>query len=543
MESEDDMMADDDGRAADADDDDYDDGDVNYDHEADVIEIKELLSIFDAIFHGISRDAIAMVFNTEDHQRLLRDLDNLRIVVGHRKRLRKARVRRVRMDIEELHKMLLETNQFSRLYRMEKEHYDYLKECILEDISLDSIQAARSTGGQEPISPDLIMKVALDQLAFGTSPFTSSISHGLSESSLNRVTDMFLDAIDDNTTCPELQIKLPDATNNLELSELAGRWSEASTVYKVFDGFLGALDGWLPRTTMPVGVKNQSDYFSGHYQCYGLNIQAMCDPDLVFMYAAAAGPGKTNDCRAFNRCEGLKHWLESLPPEYFIGADNAYPLSQKLLIPFNAAEAKHRDNRTYNFYLSQLRIRIEMAFGLLTTKWRILRNALTCHPWKNAKIVRVCMKLHNFCIRMKQKDGGGRIGKLSGRVNLQNFEIEPLEGENGIGNSLMGFLPTHTDDEDADENENHATNISTIHGSETSTSSSADTNDETAANARRSSIVRDLFIREYRRPMRNIHRSSRSNEEEDCDEEYHEEEGMEEDVEENGVDFYWQRQT
>ena len=46
---------------------------------------------------------------------------------------------------------------------------------------------------------------------------------------------------------------------------------------------------------MPRGVSNQADYFSGHYQAYGLNIQAMCDPDLLFLYVAVAGPGKIND--------------------------------------------------------------------------------------------------------------------------------------------------------------------------------------------------------------------------------------------------------
>ena len=58
-------------------------------------------------------------------------------------------------------------------------------------------------------------------------------------------------------------------------------------------GGIGAIDGWFPRTeTMPRGVSNQADYFSGHYVAYGLNIQAMCDPDLIFMYVAVAGPEK-----------------------------------------------------------------------------------------------------------------------------------------------------------------------------------------------------------------------------------------------------------
>jgi hypothetical protein len=61
-------------------------------------------------------------------------------------------------------------------------------------------------------------------------------------------------------------------------------------------------------------------------------------------------------------------------------------------------------NRTYNFYLSQLRIRIEMAFGLLTQKWAVLADTMKFSNKINGQIISVCMKLHNFCIRMKWKD-------------------------------------------------------------------------------------------------------------------------------------------
>ena len=102
---------------------------------------------------------------------------------------------------------------------------------------------------------------------------------------------------------------------------------------------LGAIDGWLPRTEMPWDVTNQTDYFSCHYQCYRLNVQVMCDPDLLFLYVAVAAPGKTNDIHAFGWCYTLHAWLEALPEEYFILADNAYPLSRRVLIPFSGSEA------------------------------------------------------------------------------------------------------------------------------------------------------------------------------------------------------------
>ena len=163
---------------------------------------------------------------------------------------------------------------------------------------------------------------------------------------------------------------------------------------------------------MPGDVTNQTDYFSGHYQCYGLNIQAMCDPNLIFLYIVIAAPGKVNDIQAFHRCQTLIDWLKALPEQYFILGDNAYPLSPKILVPFSGSEYYAEHNRIFNFYLFQLRIRIEMAFGRLTTKWRIVRNTLNFRNAKNAKIIRVCTKLHNFCIRMQQREDGGIIGPI-----------------------------------------------------------------------------------------------------------------------------------
>eukprot|EP00978_Attheya_sp_CCMP212_P041902 scaffold246557_cov35-Attheya_sp.AAC.1 len=83
------------------------------------------------------------------------------------------------------------------------------------------------------------------------------------------------------------------------------------------------MTGWLCCMDKPTEV-NAADYFSGHYQRFGLAVQAMCDANLLFMYVGVAAPGKTNDLRAFNRLIKLKNWFDGLPPHYFVRGDNAY---------------------------------------------------------------------------------------------------------------------------------------------------------------------------------------------------------------------------
>ena len=61
-------------------------------------------------------------------------------------------------------------------------------------------------------------------------------------------------------------------------------------------------------------------------------------------------------------------------------------------------------NDAYNFYVSQLRITIERAFGVLVHRWDILRRPLTFPLRKVRPLVMCLCRLHNFCIDMKERD-------------------------------------------------------------------------------------------------------------------------------------------
>ncbi len=132
----------------------------------------------------------------------------------------------------------------------------------------------------------------------------------------------------------------------------------------------------------------------------------------------------------------------------FFSADNAYPLTIKMLVPLNATELWSQNHRTFNFYLSQLRIRIKMAFGRLTTKWRWLWTTLNFASVKNAKIIRVCTKLHSYVI-CRSKEAGedyGTVGVIYGDVvDPQFYGIIPLQGEGQNSNRDFVFLRTQSD--------------------------------------------------------------------------------------------------
>ncbi len=67
----------------------------------------------------------------------------------------------------------------------------------------------------------------------------------------------------------------------------------------------------------------------------GLNVQAMCDLNLKFLYMAILAPGKSRNIKVYES-SSLLTCIESLPPWIFMVADNAYVCSEHLLIPFLA---------------------------------------------------------------------------------------------------------------------------------------------------------------------------------------------------------------
>jgi hypothetical protein len=85
--------------------------------------------------------------------------------------------------------------------------------------------------------------------------------------------------------------EIHDTTNEFKELSLDGR----------LIGCIGALDGWLCRIKVPSSsdMMNVSSYFSGHYQSYGVNVQATCDVDCRFKSIPILCSGGTGGSKAF----------------------------------------------------------------------------------------------------------------------------------------------------------------------------------------------------------------------------------------------------
>lgn len=88
-------------------------------------------------------------------------------------------------------------------------------------------------------------------------------------------------------------------------------------------------------------------------------------------------------------------------PHVFLG-DDAFPLKSTLLKPYPGAQAKASPRRIFNYRLSRARRISENVFGILSTRFRVLRRSLNLHRTKVEKIVIACIHLHNFLRRNSQ---------------------------------------------------------------------------------------------------------------------------------------------
>jgi hypothetical protein len=283
---------------------------------------------------------------------------------------------------------------FERTYQMSYAAFMSLKDKLGRRIVFCN---KRSSPEYDTIPATTVMATGIRYLA-GCPCLDIHISLGISLPSVYRCRDVFLKAVNDT---PELKLVFPQTIPEIQL---ATQQFKSRSQSGIVAGCVGCIDGYLAVTTRPKMDEcnlNPGAFYSGHYGVHGLNVQAVCDYRSRFIFFAVVAPGKCSDQVAFERTS-LSTLMEALPTGTYLVGDAAYSLTERMLVPFTGSQRNNASNDAYNFYLSQLRIRIEMAFGLMTNKWRILRAPLQTSLAKSSEILECCSRLHNFCI---QEDG------------------------------------------------------------------------------------------------------------------------------------------
>lgn len=298
---------------------------------------------------------------------------------------------RCRLKWDEHVRKSLHEKSFHVKYRMSYECFQLLVSILAPVLQRDISKSRKG----EFIPPEIIAACGLRYLA--GSKYTDLMDiFNLSKTETYRSRDQFIDAV---LNSEELKICLPSTPEEIE--NVARGYTEISTCDIHNGRCVGAVDGFFQSCKCPNMKEsnfNPGAYYSGHYQDYGLNVQAMCDANLRYLFFAVAAPGKTNDSISITFCKALLEYINGLDFGKYVVGDAAYDLSDRLLIPFTGSQRADRDKDSFNFYLSQLRIRIEMSFARLVRKWWVLTSTLQNSLETNSKILMACARLHNFVI-------------------------------------------------------------------------------------------------------------------------------------------------
>ena len=206
--------------------------------------------------------------------------------------------------------------------------------------------------------------------------------------------NLFVDAVN---SCEELKIVFPDSQK--EINKLRNGFQAKST-HGLIRRCVGCIDGLLIEIKRPSKKEcgNAPNlYYSEHYCCYGLNIQAVCDASMRFIFFSVAAPGRSSDQAALEKTS-LHTIISQLPLGLYIIGDAAYTVSDQMLVPFKGSSRQHPSKGAYNYYLSQMQIQIEMSFGILTKKWQVLQSPMVTSISCSSEIIMATSRLHDFVI-------------------------------------------------------------------------------------------------------------------------------------------------
>lgn len=263
----------------------------------------------------------------------------------------------------------------------------------------------------------------------GGSAYDIVCKYGISHTDVYVSVWMVVDAINMH---PDFAIKFPDTDEEQE--KVAEGFKKISSAG--IDCCAGAVDGiliWIKRPSAKDCKETGCDamkFLCGRKEKFGLNCQAVCDARGKFLDMSIMFPGSTSDCLAFEGST-LYRKLENGLLKYglCLFGDNAYINSRFMATPYPGRTSTWHDS--YNFYHSQIRIRIECAFGIFVQRWGLLRSAIPnrINVAKTTSLVLALAKLHNFCI--DAEDG----------VDVSVPTILPIDEDNIELRGRVGAVP------------------------------------------------------------------------------------------------------
>jgi len=144
-----------------------------------------------------------------------------------------------------------------------------------------------------------------------------------------------------------------------------------SRTFDKFPGVIGCVDGTYIPMTGKSGTKRDAYICRKGYPA--MHVQIVSDNNLKILDITAGHPGSVHDARVFRNSKLYQH-LQTLPPNFHVLGDSAYPLESYIMTPYKDNGHLTAEQKKYNAIHSSSRCCVERCIGLLKGKFRRLKN-------------------------------------------------------------------------------------------------------------------------------------------------------------------------
>ncbi|XP_039968628.1 putative nuclease HARBI1 [Bactrocera tryoni] len=199
------------------------------------------------------------------------------------------------------------------------------------------------------------------------------------------------------------------STEDQHLPKSEEEWKTiASEFYELwnFPNCLGAIDGKHVNITKP---PHSGSYYFNYKKTYSIVLMAIVNAKYQFLMVEPGANGRVSDGGVFGNTifstmldDGKLKIPSPTKPSgfekelpYVFVADDAFALSEHFMKPYSQSGLTQHQQQ-YNYRLSRARRVVENAFGIISSRFRILLTTIHLSPEKATKIVLAICYLHNF---------------------------------------------------------------------------------------------------------------------------------------------------
>ena len=270
--------------------------------------------------------------------------------------------------------------------------------------------ARQATNYRAPISVGEKLALTIRYLATGESYTSLSCQFRVGRSTISKFLPEVCRAIQDEFTreflkCPTT----PDEWKELK-REFSIRWNVPHA--------LGALDGKHVALKIP---KNSGALYHNYKGLFSIVMLALVDGQHKFRWVDVGRAGSYSDAQIFNASQ-LKRRIEDgrigFPDPapitqggrdvlYFILADDDFALKTWLMKP-SGRRLLTREERIANYRISRGRRVVEITFGILVSRFRVMRTTIELPPETVREVVMTCVVLHNILRSQYQSQPAGQ---------------------------------------------------------------------------------------------------------------------------------------